>query len=64
MNEPLAKCLIVLRQAQHERKKNNDFKTTTVRPEPVEGYFWSFARGSNNMKKLKTINSKLPTDSL
>ena len=27
----------MLRQAQHERKIRNDFRTGPVRPEPVEG---------------------------
>jgi hypothetical protein len=28
----------MLRQAQHERKNSNDFKTPSVRPESVEGW--------------------------
>jgi hypothetical protein len=50
----LAKWFIVLRQGSPEYaeglsmngKNYNDFKMITVRPEPVEGSFPLFARGS------------------
>jgi hypothetical protein len=53
ITEPLAKVVQVVRQAHHERQKGNDFNPTSVRPEPVEGHFLTFARGSTSREEYR-----------
>ena len=47
LTETFAKVLVVfvVRQAHHERKELNDFKTTTVRPEPFDKLRRALSKG-------------------